>query len=154
MQHYRPFPLQNSAWRICNVTKIWASWILGRSTFIKIVHECACWTSNWSYFIPILHYHLPSIVHHFQKKSTIIMLKLGAFHHNLLKLQPIYVIWALLSLIKIHRSLYQISGNSTSKGRHIRMPCHCEYPLQLEIRINRPNNWLIMSVKSIGSGWY
>ena len=32
------------------------------------------------------------------------------------------------------------------------MPCQCEYPLQAEIRIKRPSNWLILSVKSIGSG--
>ena len=48
-----------------------------------------------------------------------ILLKLGAFYHNLLKTHPIYVILTPSSQMKTHRSLYQISQNSTPKGRHM-----------------------------------
>ena len=58
-----------------------------------------------------------------------------AFYHDLLKIHPIYVIWAPSSLMKTHQLLYQISRNSTPKGRliHIypgklRIPCQCENP--------------------------
>ena len=41
------------------------------------------------------------------------------FYNNLLKIYPIFEFWAPSSLMKTHRSLYQILRNSTSKGRHI-----------------------------------
>ena len=56
-------------------------------------------------------------VYLFQKEKHPILLKLGAFYHNVLKIHPIYVIWAPPSLMKAHRSLYQISRISTPKGR-------------------------------------
>ena len=40
-----------------------------------------------------------------ERKAPRILLNLGAFCHNLLKIHPIYVLWAVLSLMKIHRSL-------------------------------------------------
>ena len=58
-------------------------------------------------------------VYHFPKESPPILLKFGAFHHILLKIHPIYVICAPSSLMKTHRSLCQISRNSTPEGRHI-----------------------------------
>ena len=45
-----------------------------------------------------------------------ILPKLGAFYNNLFKIHPIYVIWALSSLMKIHQSLYQISQKVPQKA--------------------------------------
>ena len=61
----------------------------------------------------------PPISTPFWKENHPICLKLGAFYHNLLKIHPIYVIWAPSFLMKTQWSLYQISRNSTPKGRHI-----------------------------------
>ena len=55
----------------------------------------------------------------FLKEKHPFLLKLGAFYHNLPKINPIYVIWALSSLMKTNWSLYQILRNSTPKGRYI-----------------------------------
>ena len=60
-------------------------------------------------------YPYPPISRPFSKEKHLILLKLGAFYHNLLKIHPTYVIWAPSSLVKTHLSLYQISRNSTPK---------------------------------------
>ena len=62
---------------------------------------------------------LPPFSIPFSKEKHPILLKLSYFCHNLLKIHPIYVIWAPSSLMKTHRLLYQISRNSIPKGRHI-----------------------------------
>ena len=41
----------------------------------------------------------------FLKGKHTILIKLGAFYYNLLKIHPIYAIWALSSLMKTHRLL-------------------------------------------------
>ena len=90
-----------------------------RGTFAKTLHECACRTSKIGLslyqFFAQLSNHRYTI---FERKAPI-LLKLGAFYHNLLNIHPIYVIWAHSSLMKTHRSLYQISRKSTPKGRYI-----------------------------------
>ena len=72
-------------------------------------------TFSISIFCTITH---PSVCISFLKEKHPVLLKLGAFCHNLLKIHPIYVIWAPSSLMKTRRSLYQISRNSIPKGRH------------------------------------
>ena len=66
-------------------------------------------------FRPISH---PS-VYHFQTKKHPILPKFCAFYNNMLKIHPIYVIWAPSSLMKTHQLLYQISKKCAPKGRHI-----------------------------------
>ena len=61
----------------------------------------------------------PPISISFLKEKHPILLKLGAFCHNLLKIHLIYVIWVPSSLMKTRRSQYQISRNCIPKGRHI-----------------------------------
>ena len=91
----------------------------GGGTFAKIVRGCACWwvldLQNFLYtiFRTIIHPSVTILLVTFSKEKHPISLKLGAFYHSLLK-----IIWAPSSLMKTHRSLYQISLNSTSKGRH------------------------------------
>ena len=41
--------------------------------------------------------------------------KFGAFYDNLLKIHQIYAIWAPLSVMKTHRSLYHISKKKTTQ---------------------------------------
>ena len=76
---------------------------------------------------PISH-NYPPVSIPISKEKHPILLKLGAFYHNLLKVHPIHVIWAPSSLMKT----YQISRNSTWKGRHI-------YVYQVNVRI--PQVW-------------
>ena len=84
---------------------------------------CACWTSKVKLPPYQLFAQSPThSVYHFSKKNTLFLLKLGVFPHNLLKLRPIYVIWITLSLMKTHRSLYQISRNSTPNKSAKRQP--------------------------------
>ena len=106
-------PAVSSCWRVIPP---------GGVTFTKIVHGRACrtskiWLSLYQFFCQISH---PS-VYHFQKKSTQFWPNWVFFYSNLLKIQPIYVIWAPSSLMKTPRSLYQISRKSAPKGRHIYM---------------------------------
>ena len=54
-----------------------------------------------------------------------ILSRLHAFYNNLLKIHPIFLIWAPSSLIKTQQSLYQISQKSTSKGTY-HIPCQCK----------------------------
>ena len=76
-----------------------------------------CMLYNYRYGIQPLRYERFASCKSLQKDSfcSKILLKLGAFYHNLLKIHPIHVIWAPSSLMKT----YQISRNSTWKGRHI-----------------------------------
>ena len=57
--------------------------------------------------------------------------QIGCFCYNLLKIHPIYVIWTPSSLMKNHRSLYQISQNSIPKkaGTYTYTMSWCETPL-------------------------
>ena len=56
----------------------------------KILCGCACGGSD----LKNLTFSIYSSVYHFQKKST------QSFYHNLLKIHPICIIWAPLSLMK------------------------------------------------------
>ena len=80
---------------------------------------CLPYFKNLTFFIPIIRTIIHPSVYHFRKKSTQFCSNWVAFYHNLLKIHPIYVILAPSSLMKTNRSLYQISWNSTPKGRHI-----------------------------------
>ena len=92
----------------------------GGSTFANIVCGCAYWTSkNLTFSIPIFCTIIHQSVYQFQKKSIQFCSNWVLFYHSLLKIHPDHVIWAPSSLMKTHRLLYQISGNSTPKGRHI-----------------------------------
>ena len=94
---------------------------------------------NGTFSIPIFHTIIHPSVHHFSKERHTILLKLHTFYYNLLKIQPIYVIWAPSLLMKTHRSLYQILQNSVPKGRHIiRIPCQCE-TVTVTLSYNRVN---------------
>ena len=79
---------------------------------------------NLTFSIPIFRISHPS-VYHFRKKSTNFA-KIGC--NNMLKIHPICVIRAPPSLMKTHRSLYQISRKCAPKGKHIiiRIPYPCE----------------------------
>ena len=83
---------------------------------------------NLTISIPILCQIYHPLVYHFLKEKHPILIKLGAFYNNLPKMHPVFVIWAPLSVMKTHRSLYQISRKSAPKSRHIRIPCQCENP--------------------------
>ena len=61
------------------------------------------------------HNNPPVSIPFFESKS-LDFAQTGPFSHNLLKIHPICVIWALM---KTHRSPYQISRNSIPKSRHI-----------------------------------
>ena len=74
-----------------------------RGTFAQIVRGCACWTSKIGFSLYTSFCKPISIP--FSKEKHPILLKLGAFYHNLLKIHPIYVIWAPSSLMKTHRWL-------------------------------------------------
>ena len=69
----------------------------------------------------------------FERKASI-LLKLGAFYNNLLKIHPIYVIWA-PSLMKTHQSLRKIAFQKAG-STWIRISWQCEPPKSnLETRI-------------------
>ena len=78
----------------------------------------------------------PPINTSIRKRSTKFLFKLGAFYHNLLKIRPIYVIYAPSSQMTTLRSLsYQILRNCTWKGRtYIRKPRQCENPPGCDVR--------------------
>ena len=72
------------------------------------------WTFRSTAFF---HNYLPISIT-FSKEKHPIWLKLGAFYNNLLKIHPMYVIWAPSSLMKTHQSLYQYRETAT-KRHHI-----------------------------------
>ena len=64
------------------------------------VQDCACQiTSKIGLYTNISHDY-PPISIPFSKEKYPILLKLGAFNHNLLQIHPIYVIWAHSSLME------------------------------------------------------
>ena len=79
----------------------------------------------------------PPISIPFSKEKHPIWIKLGAFYNNLPKIHPIYVIWAPSSLMKTHRSLYQISRKSAPKGRHI-------YVYHVNVRTPPPRRYVMV----------
>ena len=68
--------------------------------------------------------HYPSISIPFSIEKHPILQKLGAFLQFSAQNTLNFLIWAPPSLMKTHRSLYQISRKSTPKGRH----SQCENP--------------------------
>ena len=70
-------------------------------TFVKVERgcTCACWPSKIGLSLYQISHNHPPISIPFLKEKHPILLKLGAFHSSLLKLHPIYVIWALLYLM-------------------------------------------------------
>ena len=66
--------------------------LAGGGSSKKIVRGCACRTYKFclSLFLFLPHLNDPSMRLFEQKKHTI-LLKLGTFYHNLLKMHPIYV---------------------------------------------------------------
>ena len=93
--------------------EIRAFWRPGGGTFANSLCGFTCWCQT-CFSKPISHNYPPVSIPILKEKHPI-LLKLGAFYHNLLKIHPIHVIWAPSSLMKT----YQISRNSTWKGWHI-----------------------------------
>ena len=88
-----------------------------RSTFAKIVCGYAC--CSWKILLSLYQFFTQLSTHQYPifKREALNFAQFGAFfYHGLLKIHPIYIIWAPSFKIKTHQSLYQISQNSTQKA--------------------------------------
>ena len=93
------------------------NWITGSAAILKVVLslKIVTWPPEWHkrvWMYTNFSHNYPPICIPFSKEKHPILLKLGAVCHNLLKIHPIYVIWAPSSLMKTYRSLRQIWGYS------------------------------------------
>ena len=94
--------------------------ILSPKSYVDVPAELRKSDFLYSNFLP----NYPPISVPFSIEKHPILPKLGAFYHNLLKIHPIFSIWAPSSLMKTPWSVYQILRKSTPKGRHIKRTYH------------------------------
>ena len=80
---------------------------------------CLPHLENLTFSIPIFRTITHLSVYHIRRKSTQVCSNWVLFTTICSKYIQFYIIWAPSFLMKTHRSLYQISRNSTPKGRHI-----------------------------------
>ena len=72
--------------------------------------------------------HLPPISIPILHKKHTILLKFDTLYHHLLKIHPIYVNWAPLSVMKTPDHCTKIHEKHPKRQAYICIPCHCEYP--------------------------
>ena len=108
---------------------------------------CACWTSK--FWLSLSLFSSPFTTGQytkFVKQKHPILAKLGAFYNNLLKIHPIYVIWASSSVMRTHWSIYQNSWKKAPQKAGTCIPCQCESP--------PPGQDLIRAIESMSSLHY
>ena len=114
-----------------------------RGALDKMVRRYACQTSkNLTLSIPIFALSSTHQYSIFNRKATNFFFQIWCFYHNLIKIHPIYVFWTPSSLIKTHQSLYQISRNSTPKGRYIYYRVNLRTPTHFCGRCGKSATWV------------